>query len=63
MSALKGAFADKSVAVAKGSLDVNNNETDERNTKMTLVARGTGELMAAMGRINAAGIDCWMCDE
>ncbi|KAH7722923.1 hypothetical protein AAVH_09579 [Aphelenchoides avenae] len=43
--------------------DVNNNKTDQRNTKVTLVARGMQELVAAMDRINAAAVDCWMSDD
>ncbi|KAH7722933.1 hypothetical protein AAVH_09589 [Aphelenchoides avenae] len=43
--------------------DVNNNISDQRNTKVTLVARGLQELVAAMGRINSAGMDCWMSDD
>lgn len=51
------------VLVKNGFLDENNNACDERNTKVTLVVCGTPELVEAMRRINAAGVDCWMCDE
>ncbi|KAH7722932.1 hypothetical protein AAVH_09588 [Aphelenchoides avenae] len=43
--------------------DGNNNASDKRNTKVTLVARSTSELVAAMGRINVAGMDCFTCDD
>ncbi|KAH7722912.1 hypothetical protein AAVH_09568 [Aphelenchoides avenae] len=41
--------------------DANNNESDERYTKVTFVVRSTSELVEATRRINAAGMDCFTC--
>ncbi|KAH7664927.1 hypothetical protein AAVH_43315 [Aphelenchoides avenae] len=41
----------------------NNNESDERYTKVTFVVRSTSELVEATRRINAAGVDCFTCDD